>query len=136
VAAKIKASSSRRIGRSPDDLAAVEEMFALKDLMKRLGVNNLDARPQGCMLDPAWGRATYLFNATIAGIENADALVIIGANPPRRGRVLNSRIRKRWRQRELPDRPDRRAAPTSLTSTSILCRAETLAEWPLVAPFR
>ena len=33
-----------------------------------------------------WGRASYLFNATIAGIEQADALLIVGANPRRRRR--------------------------------------------------
>jgi len=102
VAAKVKAASSRRIGAIAGDLVAVEEMLALKDLMTRLGVNNLDARPQGCVLDPAWGRASYLFNATIAGIENADALVIVGANPRKEGAVLNSRIRKRWRSGNCP----------------------------------
>ena len=53
------------------DLAAVEEVFALKDLMTRLGVANLDCRHDGAALDPAWGRASYLFNAGIAGIEQA-----------------------------------------------------------------
>jgi NADH-quinone oxidoreductase subunit G len=37
-----------------------------------------------------------LFNTTIAGIEEADALLIIGANPRREAPVLNARIRKRW----------------------------------------
>ena len=72
-------------------------MFALKDLMTRLGVTNLDCRQDGAALDPAWGRASYLFNPTIAGIDQADALMIIGANPRREAAVLNARIRKRWR---------------------------------------
>jgi NADH-quinone oxidoreductase subunit G len=79
------------------DLAAVEEIFALKDLMTRLGVTNLDCRQDGSAFDPRWGRASYLFNATIAGIETADALLLIGANPRREAAVLNARIRKRWR---------------------------------------
>ncbi len=33
------------------------------------------------MIDPRWGRAAYLFNATIPGIDQADALLIIGSNP-------------------------------------------------------
>ena len=53
---------------------------------------------------PHWGRASYLFNATIAGIEQADALLIVGANPRREAAVLNARIRKRWRAGQLPDR--------------------------------
>ena len=55
-------------------------------------------------LDPAWGRASYLFNATIAGIEQADALLIVGSNPRRESPVLNARIRKRWRAGNVPDR--------------------------------
>ena len=58
-----------RVGAIVGDLAAVEEMFALKDLMTRLGVANLDCRQDGAALDPQWGRASYLFNATIAGID-------------------------------------------------------------------
>ena len=48
------------------------------------------------------GRATYLFNATIAGIERADALLIVGSNPRREAAVLNARIRKRWRAGKFP----------------------------------
>src|SRR6185369_12493049 len=48
------------------------------------------------------GRASYLFNATIACIERADALLIVGANPRREAPVLNARIRKRWRQGGFP----------------------------------
>ena len=43
------------------------------------------------------GRASYLFNATIAGIEQADALLMVGTNPRQEAPVLNARIRKRWR---------------------------------------
>jgi NADH-quinone oxidoreductase subunit G len=85
------------IGAIAGDLAAVEEMFALKELMQRMGVRNIDARQDGSKLDPRWGRAAYLFNATIAGIENADAILIVGSNPRKEAPVLNARIRKRWR---------------------------------------
>ena len=77
-------------------------MFALKDLMTRLGSTNLDCRQDGAALDPKLGRATYLFNATIAGIEQADALLIVGTNPRREAAVLNARIRKRWRAGQFP----------------------------------
>ena len=97
IAEKLKGSSPARIGAIAGDLASVEEMFALKDLMTRLGSRNIDCRQDGEALDPAWGRAAYLFNATIAGIDKADALLIVGANPRREAAVLNARIRKRWR---------------------------------------
>jgi NADH-quinone oxidoreductase subunit G len=97
IAAKVKQANARRIGGLVGDLASVEEIFALKDLMARLGVANLDCRQDGSALDPKWGRATYLFNSTIAAIDNADALLLVGANPRHDATVLNARIRKRWR---------------------------------------
>jgi NADH-quinone oxidoreductase subunit G len=102
IASKIKATQPGRIGGIVGDLAAVEEVFALKDLMTRLGVSNLDCRQDGAALDPKWGRASYLFNPTIAGIEKADALLVVGANPRREAAVLNARIRKRWRMGNFP----------------------------------
>jgi NADH-quinone oxidoreductase subunit G len=102
IADKVKASSAARMGAIVGDLAGVEEMYALKDLMGRLGAKNIDARQDGAALDPAWGRASYLFNATIAGIERADALLIVGSNPRREAAVLNARIRKRWRAGNFP----------------------------------
>ncbi len=97
IAKKLAGANPRRVGALVGDLAAVEEIFALKDLMTRLGVTNLDCRQDGSALDPKWGRAGYLFNATIAGIDTADALLLIGTNPRREAAVLNARIRKRWR---------------------------------------
>jgi NADH-quinone oxidoreductase subunit G len=102
VAAKLKGTRPERIGAIAGDLAAVEELFALKDLMIRLKVANIDCRQDGSNIDPAWGRATYLFNPTIAGIEKADALLIVGANPRHEAAVLNARIRKRWRLGNFP----------------------------------
>jgi NADH-quinone oxidoreductase subunit G len=77
-------------------------MYALKDLIGRLGSPNIDARQDGAVFDPKWGRANYLFNSTIAGIEQADALLIVGSNPRREAAVLNARIRKRWRWGNFP----------------------------------
>jgi NADH-quinone oxidoreductase subunit G len=97
IASRVKATNAKRIGAIVGEVAAAEEIFALKDLMTRLGVANLDCREDGSVLDPKWGRASYLFNPTIAGIEQADGLLIVGSNPRREAPVLNARIRKRWR---------------------------------------
>ncbi|HMN88336.1 MAG TPA: molybdopterin-dependent oxidoreductase, partial [Bauldia sp.] len=97
IAAKVKGSAGGRIGAIAGDLATVEEMFALKTLLGALGSPNLDCRQDGTKLDPAKGRAGYLFNPTIAGIEQADVILLVGANPRREAAVLNARIRKRWR---------------------------------------
>jgi len=99
----VSRTSPEKIGAIAGDLAAVEEMYALKLLMEALGSKNLDCRQDGAALDPALGRASYIFNPTIEGIEQADAIVIIGSNPRFEASVLNARIRKHWRARnDLP----------------------------------
>jgi NADH-quinone oxidoreductase subunit G len=100
IAARIARTDGKRIGAIAGDLAAVEEMFALKELLAKCGSINL-AVQGGDAFDPRSGRATYLFNPTIAGIEQADALLILGSNPRKEAAVLNSRVRKRWRSGQL-----------------------------------
>ncbi len=102
IAAKVSKANPKRMGAIAGDLAAVEEIFALKDLMTRLQVTNLDCRKDGSTFDPAWGRASYLFNASIAGIDTADAMLIVGSNPRKEAVILNARIRKRWRAGKFP----------------------------------
>jgi len=97
VAARVKAAGGSKIGAIGGDLASVEDLYALKQLLSALGSANFDIRQDGAKLDPAKGRAGYLFNPTIAGIEQADAILIVGANPRLEASVLNARIRKRWR---------------------------------------
>ncbi len=96
IAAKVKGVAPAKIGALAGDLASVEEMFALKLLMEKLGTRNLDCRQDGTKLDPANGRASYVFNSTIEGIEDADAIMLIGTNPRREAPIINARIRKRW----------------------------------------
>ncbi|WP_407174726.1 NADH-quinone oxidoreductase subunit NuoG [Bradyrhizobium sp. STM 3562] len=100
IAAKTGRIDGRRVGAIAGDLAGVEEMFALKDLLAKWGSSNL-AVQGGDAFDPKLGRASYIFNPTIAGIEQADVLLIVGANPRKEAAVLNARIRKRWRTGQL-----------------------------------
>jgi NADH-quinone oxidoreductase subunit G len=95
---KLRGLDGKRFAAIAGDLAAAEEMFALKALTERLGSPNIDCRQDGAKLDPALGRATYLFNATVAGVEQADAVLLIGTNPRLEAPVLNSRILNRFRQ--------------------------------------
>ncbi|MFZ2099342.1 MAG: NADH-quinone oxidoreductase subunit NuoG [Oricola sp.] len=97
IKAAVSGKSGADIGAIAGDLAGVEEMFALKGLMTSLGSPNLDCRQDGAALDPSLGRASYIFNPTIEGIESADAILIVGANPRFEAAVLNARIRKAWR---------------------------------------
>jgi NADH-quinone oxidoreductase subunit G len=72
-------------------------MFALKTLFDGLGVTSLDCRQDGAKLDASC-RAGYLFNTTIAGIEQSDACLLIGSNPRWEAPIVNARLRKRYLQ--------------------------------------
>src|SRR6059058_5330487 len=96
IAGKAARTDGKRIGAIAGNLAGVEEMFALKDLLAKFGSANL-AVQGGDAFDPALGRGSYIFNPTLAGVEQADALLIIGSNPRKEAAVFNARIRKRWR---------------------------------------
>ena len=95
IAAKLQGLAGERIGAIAGDLCDAESMLALKDLLGALGSRNLDCRQDGAKLD-ASRRDFYIFNSTIAGIEAADAVLLIGTNPRREAPVLNARIRKRY----------------------------------------
>jgi NADH-quinone oxidoreductase subunit G len=101
IAERLHGVSGDRIGAVAGDLCDVESMLALKDLMTALGSTNLDCRQDGARLD-ATRRDFYTFNTSIAGIEDADAILLIGTNPRREAPVLNARIRKRWLAGNIP----------------------------------
>jgi NADH-quinone oxidoreductase subunit G len=97
IASRLKGAAGNRVAAIAGDLADTEAMFALKDLMTSLGSANIDCRQDGAAIDPS-NRAGYLFNTTIAGIEKADACVLIGTNPRYEAAIINARLRKRWLQ--------------------------------------
>lgn len=130
VAEKVKAAAPQKIGALAGDLCAVEDMFALQQLMKLLGSPNLDCRQDGAKLDPSAGRASYLFNATVAGIEDADAILIVGSNPRRESPVLNARIRKRWLKGGFPVGVIGEQADLTYPYSYLGAGPETLADLP------
>lgn len=77
------------------DLVDVESVVALKDLLGKLGSANLDCRQDGAQFDTS-NRAGYIFNSGIAGIENADVVLLIGTNPRWEAPLVNARIRKTY----------------------------------------
>ncbi|MEN0000562.1 MAG: NADH-quinone oxidoreductase subunit NuoG [Pseudomonadota bacterium] len=102
VKAAIDGVAADKIGAIAGDLAGAEEMFALKQLMAKLGATSVDCRQDGAKLDPAHRRASYIINPGNNRIDEADAILIIGANPRFEASVLNARIRRAWRASELP----------------------------------
>jgi NADH dehydrogenase (ubiquinone) Fe-S protein 1 len=100
------ADGLRASGAKGDEIQAVaghladsESLVALKDFVNRLGSDNTALDSVGGYAPPVAGvdvRSNYLFNATIPGVESADAILLVGTNPRHEAAVLNSRIRKSW----------------------------------------
>ncbi|MDX2083531.1 MAG: NADH-quinone oxidoreductase subunit NuoG [Rickettsiales bacterium] len=97
---KIENSSGDEIAAFTGALSSAEEIFALKNLVNKLGSNNIDCRLNGEKIN-SQNRADYLFNSTIAGIDEADACLLIGVNPRKDAPVLNARLRKRFLTKQL-----------------------------------
>jgi len=95
VAAKLNAAPADRIGVVAGDLQDAESMKAALDLFRALGSANTDCRQDGAALGVG-PREGWLFNSGLQGIENADAVLIVGANPRSEAPLLNARLRKAW----------------------------------------
>jgi NADH-quinone oxidoreductase subunit G len=98
VAAKIKSVSPDRVGVIAGDLQDAESLKAALDLFRGLGVKSLDCRQDGAQIG-AGPRESWLFNSTIAGLDTADAVLVIGSDLKREAPVLNARLRRNWAQR-------------------------------------
>jgi NADH-quinone oxidoreductase subunit G len=94
IAERLAGVKGEKIAAIAGDLCDAESMLALKTLMQGLGSPNLDCRQDGAKID-ASNRAGYLFNTTIAGIEQADVCLLIGTNPRWEAPLINARLRKR-----------------------------------------
>jgi NADH-quinone oxidoreductase subunit G len=99
VGEKLKATPKEKIAAIAGDLVPTEAVKALKDMMAAIGAPHMDCRQDGASLGLGIGggeRASYLFNTGIAGIERADAILLIGTNPRIEAPMINARIRKAW----------------------------------------
>ncbi|MDO9432125.1 MAG: NADH-quinone oxidoreductase subunit NuoG [Phenylobacterium sp.] len=95
IASKVKATTPDRVGVIAGDVQDAESMKAALDLFGGMGVKNLDCRQDGMALG-AGPRESWLLNSTIAGIEDADVILLVGTNPRLEAPVFNARLRKRW----------------------------------------
>jgi NADH dehydrogenase (ubiquinone) Fe-S protein 1 len=79
-----------------------ESLVALKDMLNKLGSEAVCTEhtfpTDGSGTD---FRSNYLLNSKIAGVEEADLVLLIGTNPRFEAPLFNSRIRKAYRQQEL-----------------------------------
>jgi len=99
VAEKIKASNGERLAAIAGDLCDAESMLALKGVMQSQECKNIDCRQDGSKLGHG-PRSSYLFNSAISGIDEADAVLIIGSNVRWEAPIINARLRKRYLQAE------------------------------------
>jgi NADH-quinone oxidoreductase subunit G len=89
------AMQGAKVAAIAGDLVSAEAMWALKGLMDGLGQGAYDCRQDGARL-PRDNRSAWLFNSTVAGLDRAKAILIVGSNPRSESPVLNARIRKAW----------------------------------------
>ncbi len=75
------------------DMVDCETMFAVKSLLKACGSTKLEARQTGMTYDVS-NLAAVNFNSTLAGIETADCILIIGSHIRWEAALVNARIRK------------------------------------------
>jgi NADH-quinone oxidoreductase subunit G len=108
------------------DLVCAEGQFALKGLMDALESPHVDCRQDGAKISGP--RGNYLFNASIAGIEEADALLLIGSNPRLEAPVLNARFRKRYLAGNFPIASIGEAVDLTYKAEFIGAGADTLAD--------
>ncbi len=94
LAAAAAALKGRRVAALAGDLAPVEAIFALRELVAGHG-GRTECRLDGAAL-PAGDRAGYVGTARIEDIDTAERILLVGTNPRIEAPVLNARIRKAW----------------------------------------
>ncbi|MES2443677.1 MAG: NADH-quinone oxidoreductase subunit NuoG [Pseudomonadota bacterium] len=75
------------------DLLDCETMYAAKALLAQMGSALLEGRQTGMAYDVT-SLGAVAFNTTIAGIEDADAILLVGSNLRWEAPLVNTRVRK------------------------------------------
>ncbi|KAM4777100.1 NADH-ubiquinone oxidoreductase 75 kDa subunit, mitochondrial isoform 1-T2 [Cyanocitta cristata] len=102
VAGVLQAVDGKEIAAVVGGLVDAEALIALKDLLNRVNCDTLCTEE----IFPTAGagtdlRSNYLLNAKIAGVEEADVLLLVGTNPRFEAPLFNARIRKSWLHNDL-----------------------------------
>ncbi len=94
LAAAATAMKGKKVNGVIGDLAPVEAVYALKQLIEGQG-GSVECRTDGAKL-PAGNRSAYVGTASIEDLDEAAFIQLIGTNPAIEAPVLNARIRKAW----------------------------------------
>ncbi|WP_404339375.1 NADH-quinone oxidoreductase subunit NuoG [Sphingomonas sp. MMS12-HWE2-04] len=89
--AAVNAGSS--VAAIAGDLLDCETMYAAKALLKALGSDLIESRQTGMAYDVS-SLGAVAFNPTIAGVEDADAILLVGSNLRWEAPLINTRVRK------------------------------------------
>jgi NADH-quinone oxidoreductase subunit G len=93
IAERLSGATGDQVGAIAGDLQDLESIYALKALLGLYGSTLHECRQDGAQFDISHP-AAYRFNATIAGIEEAGAILLVGSNPRWEAPLVNTRIRK------------------------------------------
>ncbi|MCL4673233.1 MAG: NADH-quinone oxidoreductase subunit NuoG [Sphingomonadaceae bacterium] len=88
-----KAKPGASIAAIAGDLVDCETMYAAKALLRAMGSDLLEGRQTGLSYDTG-SLAAVNFNSTFAGIETADAILIVGSHVRWEAPLVNVRLRK------------------------------------------
>ena len=96
---KIRSVKPDEIAGHIGDMINMENALAFKKLFKIIKSDNLEFREKNFYINPN-EKMNYIFNSSIAGIENSDLILLIGSNPRHEATILNARIRKTFLQKK------------------------------------
>jgi NADH-quinone oxidoreductase subunit G len=88
------AMKGKKVAGLIGDLVSVEAAYALKTLVEGQG-GKVECRTDRARL-PEGNRSAYVGTASIADIDTAKAIMLIGTNPRLEAPVMNARIRRAW----------------------------------------
>ena len=101
IANKINSVNPSQIGAHIGDMASIETIFSLKNLLKKINCSNYDFREKNFYINPK-DKINYLFNSSIQGIEECDLVLLIGCNPRHEATMVNARLRKSIVKNKIP----------------------------------
>ncbi len=98
---KIQSVQPNEIAGHIGDMINMENALSFKKFFKTLKSENLEFREKNFYINSD-EKMNYIFNSSIAGIEDADLILLVGTNPRHEASILNARIRKTFVQKKIP----------------------------------
>jgi NADH-quinone oxidoreductase subunit G len=98
---KIYSVQSNEIAGHIGDMINMENALSFKKFFKILKSENLEFREKNFYINSD-EKMNYIFNSSIAGIEDADIILLVGTNPRHEASILNARIRKTFVKKKIP----------------------------------